>query len=178
MPTLKGGKFVALLVGVVLLTGTSVYAATSVILNDSIETVRYSVGTSDFLSGTYLTTGTTSNDDIVEYKLFTLGAGDQILSFVSNVKEAFSLPNDSDVSISYIRAMQGVNIISECDLGHTVNLTYINFERKFSETCHGYGFFDENNPVDIVVGVQAMDASDISLLESNGAIDFIVTLVK
>lgn len=177
MKNIKKLKVLTTLVSALLLVGLSIYSASALVLglllNNSVETTRYTVTRNELISS-----GTFIGQDIIEYKVFTLGAGNQLLSFVTKVKQPFSVPNNTGLKISYIRAVQGANIVSMCNVAHSVDLTYINFERKGGEDCQEYGFYDLNNAVDIVIGVQTDDGSNISLLQQNGELDFFATVVE
>jgi hypothetical protein len=176
MTIFKNKRIGAFAVGILVLG--IVYQASAIgvkNLKAGIQSVRYRVNAADVMAGVNTNP---MYGDIREITLFTLAPGDQILSWVSNVKEPFMLAgNPTQVNLLSISARQnGINI-SQCDVAQVPVISSINFEHRMS-TCGEYLFYDEDTPTDIVLQFRTND--NLTSLEGliSGRVDFIVTKIQ
>lgn len=147
-------------------------AITTRILPSTIQTTRYRVTVADVAAAT----SPDVSGALREITLFTMAGGDQILSWVSNVSTAFTIPSGQRVTVVSIRARRSGVDVSPCDPAFPPDLSFANFEHRLGN-CLEYAFYDEDLPTDIVVSFQSGDGSDLAGLTA-GQVDFIVTKIQ
>lgn len=174
MNKLKNRKLLIVLVGVLFLgvvAYQAVEAITTRLLPSNVQTIRYRVTAADVA----VATSPDVSGSVREITLFTLAGGDQILSWVSNVSTAFTVPSGNLVTVESIRARRSGVEISPCDPAFPPNLSFANFEHRLGN-CLEYAFYDEDLPTDLVVKIR-VDATNLAELTA-GQVDFIITKVQ
>lgn len=171
MMKLKNIGIISAVVGALVLGGAySTFAIGIKALKTTLTSTRYRVTFNDVLAGKVISPG------VREFTLFTLTPADQILSTVANVRIPFTIPSGARVIVQQARARENGVDLTSCDVMALPDLSYVNFDNR-QPSCGTYGFFDESNPVNIVLQVISEDGSDLSGLTA-GSVDFYVTKVQ
>jgi|SRR3989344_2423376 len=151
-------------------------AITSSVVKSTNKAGRYRVTFTDIKNGTNVTF-----PDSAAYckkvKLYTMGASDQIITFVSNLTTSFRTPNtNANVYAQSIRPERnGVDVSGGFDIAMPPDL----YADPFLETRYGnagsYAFFDETLTTDVVLTVCGDE--DLATL-TQGQIDFYILKIE
>ena len=152
-------------------------AITSSIVKSTNKAHRYRVTYTDVINGTSVIGG--GDAFCRKVVLYTMGAQDQIVSFVSNLTTRFNVPNtNSNVYVNSIRPEQAGVDLTGLDIAMPPQLNDVpvipHLETRFGNAAQ-YSFFSENVATDVVLTV-CSDA-DLTTL-TKGQIDFYVLKVE
>lgn len=109
-------------------------------------------------------------------QVLTIPAGTQIVSLTTNVREAFSFPDDSGISAISLRAeIDGIEVSS----GDIAALPALNIEGIYNQrsTTNESGLYSVDRPTSIVLRVHSDSNIDVAGLRS-GILEFYITVIS
>lgn len=155
------------------------------VVKSTTKATRYRVTYLDVQSGTSLTgsdVGFGQLSACKKFTLYTMGAQDQVVSFVTNVTTSFNLPSGAQVEIVAIRPSRAGALLSGGDIGLGGVLTWPSGELPHLEngfgSLPGYAFFSESATTDVVIYICNTTGTESLNNLTQGELDFYVFKIE